>query len=96
MLGTYGMVSGQAKLDIEIPAFSLDSAYAKPTINDDSNSWISIFHRDRSRCRSRAGRGAGNNHQHGASASVKSCNASRRASGKRIRRYLYQARARHE
>jgi ApaG protein len=34
MLGTYGMVaeSGE-KFDIEIPAFSLDSTHAKPTIN---------------------------------------------------------------
>jgi ApaG protein len=34
MLGTYGMVTqGGEKFDIEIPAFSLDSAHAKPTIN---------------------------------------------------------------
>ena len=34
MQGTYGMVSGTGeKFDIEIPAFSLDSAHAKPTIN---------------------------------------------------------------
>ena len=34
MLGTYGMVSGTGEnFDIEIPAFSLDSTHAKPTIN---------------------------------------------------------------
>ena len=34
MMGSYGMVSGAGeKFDIEIPAFSLDSAHAKPTIN---------------------------------------------------------------
>ncbi|HTS41887.1 MAG TPA: Co2+/Mg2+ efflux protein ApaG [Xanthobacteraceae bacterium] len=34
MLGTYGMVTQTGeKFDIEIPAFSLDSAHAKPTIN---------------------------------------------------------------
>jgi ApaG protein len=34
MLGTYGMVSGTGEnFDIEIPAFSLDSPHAKPTIN---------------------------------------------------------------
>ena len=34
MLGTYGMVTTSGEqFDIEIPAFSLDSAHAKPTIN---------------------------------------------------------------
>ena len=34
MLGTYGMVTTAGEgFDIEIPAFSLDSAFAKPTIN---------------------------------------------------------------
>lgn len=34
MLGTYGMVTKSGEMfDIEIPAFSLDSAHAKPTIN---------------------------------------------------------------
>lgn len=34
MLGTYGMVTATGEsFDIEIPAFSLDSAHAKPTIN---------------------------------------------------------------
>jgi len=34
MVGSYGMVSaGGEHFDIEIPAFSLDSADAKPTIN---------------------------------------------------------------
>jgi ApaG protein len=34
MLGTYGMVSATGEgFDIEIPAFSLDSTHAKPTIN---------------------------------------------------------------
>ena len=34
MLGTYGMVSATGEgFDIEIPAFSLDSAHAKHTIN---------------------------------------------------------------
>ena len=34
MLGTYGMVTPNGEqFDIEIPAFSLDSAHAKPTIN---------------------------------------------------------------
>ncbi len=34
MLGTYGMVTSSGEqFDIEIPAFSLDSAHTKPTIN---------------------------------------------------------------
>jgi ApaG protein len=34
MLGTYGMVSATGEgFEIEVPAFSLDSAHAKPTIN---------------------------------------------------------------
>ena len=34
MLGTYGMVTSNGEqFDIEIPAFSLDSAHTKPTIN---------------------------------------------------------------
>jgi ApaG protein len=34
MVGTYGMVSSSGEhFDIEIPAFSLDSGNAKPTIN---------------------------------------------------------------
>ena len=34
MVGTYGMVSASGEhFDIEIPAFSLDSGSAKPTIN---------------------------------------------------------------
>ena len=34
MLGTYGMVTTNGEqFDIEIPAFSLDSAHTKPTIN---------------------------------------------------------------
>jgi ApaG protein len=34
MLGTYGMVTNAGEnFDIEIPAFSLDSSHAKPTIN---------------------------------------------------------------
>ena len=34
MLGTYGMVTPEGeRFDIEIPAFSLDSAHAKHTIN---------------------------------------------------------------
>jgi ApaG protein len=34
MLGTYGMVTSNGEqFDIEIPAFSLDSNHAKPTIN---------------------------------------------------------------
>jgi uncharacterized protein affecting Mg2+/Co2+ transport len=34
MTGTYGMVSASGEgFDIEIPAFSLDSAQSKPTLN---------------------------------------------------------------
>ena len=34
MVGSYGMVSASGEhFDIEIPAFSLDSGNAKPTIN---------------------------------------------------------------